>query len=112
LAQAAYEADCVPRAIYANETMVGFLMYWHLPPDTTYHINRLMIDAAHQGKGYGRRAIELLIVELKAQADCDAIGITYEPSNTQARALYLKLGFVETGEVEDGELVALLTCRE
>lgn len=108
LAQAAYEDDCVPRGIYVDETMVGFLMYWHLPPDTTYHINRLMIDVAHQGKGYGRRALELLIAELKAQPDCEAIGITYEPSNTQARQLYLKLGFVETGEVEDGELVARL----
>jgi ribosomal protein S18 acetylase RimI-like enzyme len=47
-----------------DEIMVGFLMYWHLPPATIYHISRLMIDAAYQGRGYGRGALELLIAVL------------------------------------------------
>jgi diamine N-acetyltransferase len=110
LAQVAYEEDCVPRAIYVDETMVGFLMYWHLPPATIYHISRLMIDAAYQGQGYGRGVLECLIDLLKAHDDCEQIEITYHPANTQARQLYLSLGFAETSEIEDGELVALLNC--
>ena len=66
LAQAAYEDDCVPLAMYHDETMVGFTMYWHLPGEATYHINRLMVDEAHQQKGYGRAAMEQLITRLSS----------------------------------------------
>ncbi|MPN03511.1 hypothetical protein SDC9_150741 [bioreactor metagenome] len=35
--------------------------------------------------------------------------LSYEPDNLVAKALYKSIGFVETGDIEDGELVAKLT---
>ncbi len=109
LAEAAYEDGCVPLAIYHDETMVGFAMYWFLPGEASYHINRLMVDAAHQQKGYGRAAMEQLITRLRERQDCKEIDISYEPENHVAQRLYASLGFRETGEIDDGEVVALLT---
>ncbi len=109
LAQAAYEDHCVPLAMYHDETMVGFTMYWHLPGEAIYHINRLMVDEAHQQKGYGRAAMEQLITRLRAYQDCRGIDISYAPENHVAQRLYASLGFRETGEIDDGEVVALLT---
>ncbi len=112
LAQAAYEDDCVPQAIYNGDVMVGFVMYWHLPGEPRYHINRVMVDAAHQHKGYGRAAMVQLLAQLTANPDCQEIDISYEPENEVARRLYASLGFRETGEIDDGEVIALLSCTQ
>ena len=37
---------------------------------------------------------------------CDSVALSYSPGNAVARALYLSLGFEETGEMEDDEVVA------
>jgi diamine N-acetyltransferase len=117
LSEAAY-SDCAghlyPWAIYDGETLVGFAMYEdNKSPDTkerdVYFICRLMVDAAQQGKGYGRAAMLQLLDKIKAEPDCKQIGISYEPENEVARKLYLSLGFVETGEIVDGETVAIYT---
>jgi diamine N-acetyltransferase len=106
LAQAAYETEWMPRAIYADEVMVGFVMYGLSREEPVFWIMRLMVDAQHQGKGYGRAAMEEVLRGLKRQPDCAQLAISYEPENGGARALYLSLGFRETGEVLYGETVA------
>ncbi len=106
LAQAAYEPFWLPRAIYAGDTMVGFCMC-NLEPHaweetSEYWIVRLMVDAKHQGKGYGRAAMEKMIAEFNALPDCPEVWISHEPGNEVER-LYLSLGFEHTGRVIDGE---------
>jgi diamine N-acetyltransferase len=39
------------------------------------------------------------------------VGISYEPHNEVARNLYASLGFIETGEIVDEEMLALLRIR-
>jgi diamine N-acetyltransferase len=101
------------RAIYADETPVGFLML-ELPdpndPDDApvYFLWRLMIGADHQGKGYGRRAIELLVDHVRALPGATALLTSYVPGEAGPRDFYRKLGFVETGEIDDGEVVTRL----
>lgn len=51
LAEAAYSEDAWLRAIYANSTLVGFLMLAIWDPDCAYYIWRLMIDERYQGFG-------------------------------------------------------------
>jgi diamine N-acetyltransferase len=111
LAQAAYDHDCTPLAIYDDEVMVGFAMYWHPPGEPHYFVNRLMIDATHQQKGYGRTAMEQLLAQLMSSPDCREIGISYHPQNIAAQRMYASLGFHETGETRHGEVVALLPVR-
>ena len=112
LAQACYELECTPLVIYAGDTMVGFAMYALDPDDHKYWIYRLMIDAAHQGKGYGRAAMKLLIEDIRRLPGCDEIGISYVPENSGAKHLYASLGFVESGEVIENETVARLRWEQ
>lgn len=105
LAQFAYEPHILPLAIYEEETMVGFVMAQQAPNQDPF-IWRLMIDAEHQGKGYGKAGIQQMVERLKAIPGCQRIGISYLPDNEKARQLYLALGFVETGEMDEDELVA------
>lgn len=106
LAQAAYEPEWQPYAIFDDEQMVGFVMYGLEPREQQHWILRLMVDAAHQQRGYGRAAMRLVLERLKALPDCRGIAISYEGANKTARQLYLSLGFRETGEVIEGEVVA------
>jgi diamine N-acetyltransferase len=108
LAQAAYEPHVLPLAIYEAETMVGFVMAQHLSDKGIPFIWRLMVDAEHQGKGYGKAGIQQMVERLKAMPGCQRIGISYMPDNETARQLYLALGFVETGEMDEDEVVAYL----
>lgn len=100
--------QCVPLAIYDGDTIVGFAMYARNEDEPGYSIWRLMVDQRFQGRGFGRAAMRLLIDRLRAEPDCTNIAISYEPHNDVARKLYASLGFVETGEVDDGETVARL----
>lgn len=43
---------------------------------------------------------------MKALPDCSGIAISYESENEGARRLYASLGFRETGEIIEGEVVA------
>lgn len=65
LLQALYEPTLRPRAIYEDETMVGFLMYnTELEELDAWWIYRIMIDHAHQSKGIGRQATGLMLEEI------------------------------------------------
>lgn len=108
LAQASYEPECVPLAVYECETMVGFVMYARDPDDQQVWVYRLMIDEQHQRRGYGRAALLRLIERLRAQPDCESVSISYLEDNEAARQLYASIGFRETGQVIDGEAVARL----
>ncbi|WP_027626146.1 GNAT family N-acetyltransferase [Clostridium lundense] len=106
----------MPYAIYNNDVMVGFIMlvYIEAAEDTdenTYWVCRLMIDKEYQGKGYGKDAMTKVIelVRTFPYGKALALSLSYEPENIVAKTLYASLGFVETGDIEDGELVAKLT---
>ena len=48
---------------------------------------------------------------LPADERIKTVGISYEPKNEGARKLYASLGFVETGDMDEGEVVAELNLR-
>lgn len=106
LAESKFETHMVPLAIYAGERMVGFTMY--AVEDGTGWLIRLMVERAHQGKGYGRAAVLEVIRRLKGEPGCARIRVSYVPGNEGAAALYRSVGFHETGEVEHGEIIAEL----
>lgn len=109
IAQSKIEPECVPLAVYADETPVGFVMYAFDADEQKYWIYRLMIDGSQQGKGYGRGAMEAVIALLRTQPGCDEIGISYVRENEAAARLYERLGFETTGEIVEGEVVARLS---
>ena len=58
IAEAHFEPKAWFRAIGAGDALVGFAMVYRDPTAATFYIWRFMIDARHQGRGYGRRAME------------------------------------------------------
>ncbi len=105
LAQAKAFPECVCSAIYYDDILVGFTMYCMDADDHEYWIYRLMIDAKHQSKGYGKAAMEMLIEKIKEDTQHRVIYISFEPENIRAKQLYEKLGFEADGRVIDGEVV-------
>lgn len=97
-----------PLGIYYNDEMVGFAMWAVDPADGSHWIGGLIIDHRHQRRGIGRAAMEELIRRLSAKPNCKQVALSYRKDNHAARSLYARLGFSETGEVEDDEIVARL----
>jgi diamine N-acetyltransferase len=112
IAQSKIEPECVPLAIYADESVVGFAMYALDQDDGNYWIYRLMIDAYHQGQGHGRAALRELVSLLREFPGCDKIMISVVPENEVAFELYRSEGFVETGQLVDDEVVLCLELGE
>lgn len=105
----------MPYAIYNNDVMVGFIMLAYMEADdgneeNVYWVCRLMIDKAHQGNGYSKEAMKkaLDLVRTFPHGKASEVSLSYEPENVVAKKLYASMGFVETGVVEDGEMVAKL----
>ena len=96
------------RAIYADETPVGFIMIADQPEKSEYFLWRLMIAAEHQGKGYGRQALHLLIAHVRTRPNATELLVSYEPGVGSPRDFYYKLGFQETGQELEGEIVLRL----
>lgn len=111
IAQASFYPEMQARAIYAGGDLVGFLMYVDMALEGQpgeFGVWRLMVDILHQGKGYGRKALQLALAEIRARGGVRKIWISYQPDNTRARDLYASMDFVETDIDEDGEMNAVL----
>jgi diamine N-acetyltransferase len=106
--------DMYPFGIYDGEEPVGFLMYGYnfSYPDFQAYIIRLMVDEKHQAKGYGYFGMKTMLETFRTDPRIHAVGISYEPNNEVARKLYERLGFVETGEILDGEVVAVYKIHQ
>ncbi|MFC1736100.1 GNAT family N-acetyltransferase [Candidatus Hydrogenedentota bacterium] len=105
IAEGHYPVDDDPvwmRAICAGEIPVGFLMTSEAPDQGEYFIWRLMIDAKHQGKGYGSQAVKLLIERIKASGNAKTLLTSHLKNDGDAGGFYQKLGFMYTGEIQDG----------
>ena len=103
IAEAYFEPKAWFRAIGAGSELVGFAMVHRDPPAGIFYVWRFMIDARHQGRGYGRRAMELLLDEARADGARE-ITLSVVPGEHSALDFYRGLGFEETGNIEHGEL--------
>jgi diamine N-acetyltransferase len=105
--------DFYPFGAYVDGQPVGFIMYSLNPNHSRFQafVMRLMIDQRFQGKGYGREIMKLILSVFGENEKIKNIGISYEPENEAARRLYASLGFVEPGELLDGETLAVLNLR-
>jgi diamine N-acetyltransferase len=101
LAQAKAEPKLVPLAVYDRAArgyleppvpMIGFVMY---EIDCGVgSILRLMIDRAHQGKGYGRATLVEVIRRLRLEPEVEMIVTSHRHDNAVVAQLFRSLGFV------------------
>lgn len=109
IAEAYFSTHAWFRAIYADDTPVGFVMLHVNEDKSEYYLWRFMIDKYHQGKGYGRQALLQIIDHVKALPHAHELYLSYVPAEGSPLSFYQKLGFVETGDWDDGEKVMKLT---
>src|SRR5262245_52445124 len=64
---------------------------------TKIFVRSLMVDAEHQGKGIGRRAVELLVAHLQTRPNARLLRTSCLPGSGSPEGFYLKLGFRPTG---------------
>ena len=103
IAEAYVEPTFRPLAVYAGDELVGFTMYGQDESNGRWWVIRLMIDRPRQGRGYGRQAMEALIPLMIEREGMGEIFTSYVPGNEAAAHLYRSLGFVDTGEMDEGE---------
>lgn len=109
LAEALFEPKAWYRAVYADETPVGFIMMEEDPTQGKYYLWRFLIDAQYQGKGYGYQAMQLLIARVSQLPNAREMTLSYVPDEHSPQPFYQKLGFVDTGEADEDELIMRLT---
>lgn len=105
IAQAHFSNNAWFRAIYADDTPVGFVMLYDDPEKPQYFLWRFMIGKDHQKKGFGQRALQLVIDYVKTRPGADTLLCSYVPGEAGPKDFYLKHGFKPNGKEADGEIV-------
>jgi diamine N-acetyltransferase len=122
IAQAHFARDAWFRAIYADETPVGFAMLedCSLASDREPELYegaeyvalwRFMIDARYQKFGFGAQAIKLLIAHAHTRPKAKNMLLSFVPKENNPEEFYKRFGFERTGEIDDGEVVMRLMLR-
>ena len=62
-----------------------------------YDLQQFMIDEKYQGKGYGSRALELILDELRKEGRYDHVELCVKKADAEAIRLYGKHGFADSG---------------
>jgi diamine N-acetyltransferase len=107
------EASPWYRAVYDHDRAVGFVMLsWDCAPAPgilgPWYLWKLLIDSRHQGRGYGAQAVHAVAALVAAQGAHELL-TSYVPGPDGPEGFYERLGFVPTGDIEDGEIVAALS---
>jgi diamine N-acetyltransferase len=97
LAQAHFEPKAWVRAMYADETPVGFVMLKDDPDEEKYYVWRYMVAGEFQGLGFGKRAMEQVIEYVRSRPGATELTLSYVPGEGSPRELYMRLGFEDTG---------------
>ena len=107
-AEAMFQPKAWFRAIVADDVPVGFVMLSVDAETSEYYLWRFMVDAAQQGRGYGRAAMALVIDHVRSLPGATELLVSWVPEPGGPEPFYRGLGFEPTGEVDEGEVVARL----
>ena len=112
LALCSYGGDWKPLAVCLGDLVIGFLMWVVDPADGSCWLGGIIIDQQYQRSGYGRQAVQAAIAMLAGEHGYQDFALSYNPANHVAKDLYVSLGFAETDEWEDDEVVARLSLAK
>ena len=111
LAQALFHSQAWYRGIYYGDTAIGFVMLELDMDKPEYYLWRYMIDEKFQGKGYGLKAMGLVIEYVRSIPASTELLLSYVPEAGNPKGFYEKLGFIDTGMVEEGEVIMKLDFK-
>ena len=96
--------DCNVK-VYAFEddgTIVGTALVREFTDEPLgYDLQQFMVDEKYQKKGYGSRALQLILDELRTENHYDHVELCVKKADTEAIRLYEKHGFVDSGYVDE-----------
>lgn len=93
---------------YDRTILIGFAMYGYFPEPVPGQLwpDRLLIDKKHQGKGYGKQAVLLLLDRLHTEYQSGTVYLSVYENNPHAVKLYQQIGFKFNGKYDSkGERV-------
>jgi diamine N-acetyltransferase len=104
------------RAVYDEDVCVGFVMLARFddPAHELYaryhgwYLWRLLVGARHQRRGYGTQVMQLVCEHIDAEGGPRRLTTSWHDEVGGPEPFYRKLGFEPTGEIDDGEVVAVL----
>jgi diamine N-acetyltransferase len=113
MAQAAVYGEAWPRAIFASDEPVGFVMLYDPsrvadPEDPDFFLWRLMVDQAWQGLGIGLAALRLVIEHVQSRPHPGEMFTSIVEPAPQLLSFYGHAGFELTDQYVDGERVLRL----
>jgi RimJ/RimL family protein N-acetyltransferase len=98
-----------PRAVAADGGIIGFVMLAEPRPVwPEWYLWRLCVDRRHQQRGIGHRVLDAVVRHVQA-AGGRSVLVGWVPGVGSPEPFYLARGFVPTGDVEDGEIIARLS---
>lgn len=112
IAQAHFSEKAWFRAICAGRTPVGFMMLSIDQDKHDYYLWRFMIAECYQGRGYGRKAMEVIKDYVRSLPQAKELVLSYGQGPSSPEGFYRKLGFLPTGEVDYGEVVAKISLAD
>ena len=93
LVEARFEEGLYTRAVYSDDTMVGFVLFDYDPEIPGWCMSRFMIGAQYQGQGLGKEAVLRFLDFMREEMKVGELYIHVELENTTAYEMYQKLGF-------------------
>ncbi|SDH25262.1 GNAT family N-acetyltransferase [Agrococcus jejuensis] len=111
IAEAYVTPSAWPRVVLDGDEVVGFVMASWDPENELEAFRagvwRLDVAESAQGRGVGRFAVEQVAEEARRRG-IERITVLWEPGDDGPEGFYLRLGFVQTGEILFGEVVGAL----
>ena len=66
-----------------------------------YDLQQFMVDRQYQNRGYGAEALRLILEELRKEGRWGQVELCVKKADTEAIRLYEKLGFTDSGYVDE-----------
>ncbi len=105
-------------AFEADGVMVGMALVREFTDEPLgYDLQQFMVDQRYQHKGYGSRALELVLDELRKEGRYDHVELCVKKNDAEAIRLYAKHGFADSGYIDEDlpdslNMICRLTNRD
>lgn len=85
-----------------EETLVGLALVKDFEEEPfAYDLHQFMIDKNFQGRGYGTKALKLILEYLKKEGRFESVEICVKKEDFPAIKLYEKVGFKNSGYIDE-----------
>ncbi len=109
----AYQIVWNMHGIFLDTHLIGFFMHGkqtqEVQSTVPVWLDRMMVDEKYQHKGYGKKALQMILPQLFFMYQADSIYLSFIEGNQVAEKLYQSVGFIDTGEKDEmGERIMVL----